>query len=814
MIGKDKKDKSKPKSVKSVLTILLFFTLIILINNAAAASLIKVYPRIENITIEPRFGYWYDTFNISFDCRYFKNATIELEIYDLSKHNWVKINKSYHTDPTGNAKKMSWLVKVCSGECSGNVKFRVLCDGEVISEYMGPEVLTTVASVFKNATVSPQVGYYDYQFNYSVEVPLQINKANLSLLVFDISLDRFKEYKYNSTYCIDYCSNSTSKVYWKLLNVFSKDYSGLAKFKFKYVDKFGVVHYSETYYGPILKSYKEVVYASGGGGGGGTTRVKDLIVFTNASVWYDKNNNNQQDPGEVAIGTYKTNFTFSVESNADKLILLVFDISSNIWKSYDEKFIGYNKVGNKFLWKNISVSEVDAKGLSKFKFIGYKSGQKEESQVFFGPYIERFVDEEWVKLIKPSKKPLEKPKIKLNVSPVTGGTQRYFEDYKFTITINHPNRANMSVLLFVYKPSTGIWRLVEYSKYNPALVVRSSDYNSSNIAVKHWIGTVFDKDDVNKEKYMCKIWYYDGWNLEKGDNETFYFSKEIYPVNNSVPMVNATIFPKVGYFDSDFGLRVRYADNDTEDIIFIKLNYMKLNERGEIVYDEKTRKFNINRPQGNEDLSKDFNLKLIPNRNVFFNYLAKNNLTELNLSYYIEYWDLGMEIEGLTPIKTGVKHIIIRPYNIYIERSMVNGETENISVNYYDPLVFKFFLSEPVNVTYAKLCIYLPSKGKYFNITSFSQKADTITFSLKRTPFVPTDVGKISTYHLEWKHEHSPKMLKESGKEIKIKRSINVLRDPFTFTSLILFSSSGTLKLLEVIFRKIRKKFGGEVKWS
>lgn len=729
MIGKDKKDKSKPKSVRSVLTILLFFTLIILINNAATASLIKVYPRIENITIEPRFGYWYDTFNISFDCRYFKNATIELEIYDLSKHNWVKINKSYHTDPTGNAKKMSWLVKVCSGECSGNVKFRVLCDGEVISEHIGPELLTT--SIFKNATVTPQTGHYNTTFNFSVEVPLQINKTNLSLYIFNFSSNSFDIYKYNTIYS----NSSNNKVYWRLSNIFSKNVSGLAKFKFGYINKFGAIHYSEIYYGPILKSYNEtpkIIYKITGGGGG--ILYRPYIKYKNATV----------EPNWILIGMKEVKFfNYSVEINKDEtLILEIYNLSSKKWENVGKG----KKIRVKDKWKykwavNLTLDK-NWKGISEYRF--YPEGRKEyASQIYYGPEIRTIegILTGWKKDIGVSDKPLKKPIINSSVNPYMG---RWFKKFTYTAEIKHPERANMTVVLFVYKPGTKEWKPVPWrgDRYN--CIIHSSDYDKNNVKIVNWTvekKDVFNEEDAGKHSKFY-IWYWDGYN-EYNESKGYFDGPDL--LINREPQFVRALKPKPESGSTRDVYEYTFEINDPEnDIIHGWLTIIDPLNRDHVI----------------EGWGKDgkISFRVGPNDGIFTEdklreFISKTNKSVFTSRYKLEYWDEGMKVIG--KIKTtdwfeGPNISLVR-----VEPKVYPPEPGK--GKYIDDFKYSIgFYSSKDNIICVNLTVFDPSNPKNFQTfptKTLSVSADTTNYTswkIKPKVFGPDDFGKTASYKIEW----------------------------------------------------------------
>jgi hypothetical protein len=135
-------------------------------------------------------------------------------------------------------------------------------------------------------------------------------------------------------------------------------------------------------------------------------------------------------------------------------------------------------------------------------------------QIYYGPEIsskeERMIA--WKEDIGVSDKRLDKPTMTCTVIPKE---ERWFKKFTYIALINHPDRVNMSVALFVYKPGSKDWEFVPWKPYKDNAIIREDAYENGDASVK-WISEgIFDKKDVNKPPYEYYIWYYDGYNEDK-----------------------------------------------------------------------------------------------------------------------------------------------------------------------------------------------------------------------------------------------------------------------------------------------------------
>lgn len=244
--------------------------------SATEPPILTLLPKLDNAAVYPEESEtWTQTLNYTVNCNFSMPASITLEIYNLSLHDWTTVGDETYTD-AGEWQTLTWNnVKICGGKCEGTSSYRFKYNETILLTESGPIIAPPppappAPKMFRNATVKPASGDYNDSFDYSVWV-VKLNKTtNITLEVYDIS-----SYEWRPMGEEGY----SKKGEWQLLtwadvtNVSAKDSAGVASYRFFFVEAGGERHESDVFYGPYLELYPTptptVIYRGGGGGGGG-----------------------------------------------------------------------------------------------------------------------------------------------------------------------------------------------------------------------------------------------------------------------------------------------------------------------------------------------------------------------------------------------------------------------------------------------------------------------------------------------------------------------------------------------------------------
>ena len=257
-----------------VLALILFITC-----SATEPPILTLLPKSDNAEVYPAESEtWTQTLNYTVNCNFSMPASITLEIYNLSLHDWTTVGDETYTD-AGEWQTLTWNnVKICGGKCEGTSSYRFKYNETILLTESGPIIAPPppappAPKMFRNATVKPASGDYNDSFDYSVWVKLN-KTTNITLEVYDIS-----SYERRPMGEEGY----SNKGEWQLLtwtgitNVSAKDSVGVASFRFFFIEAGGERHESDVFYGPYLELYPHptptpVIIRGGGGGGGGAVR--------------------------------------------------------------------------------------------------------------------------------------------------------------------------------------------------------------------------------------------------------------------------------------------------------------------------------------------------------------------------------------------------------------------------------------------------------------------------------------------------------------------------------------------------------------
>ena len=604
----------------------------------------------------------------------------------------------------------------------------------------------------ENPSVDPESGLWDQTFDYSVNCNFS-NRVDITLEVYNLSLPDWKnegDKTYNN-------SGEWEKLTWENVKLCSGECAGVSRYRFKYNETILLTKSGPTITPPPITILKE---------------------FKNGTV-------------KPAFGYYNDSFNYSVYVNLNKTIditLEVFDISKS---SYEWKIAGknqtYNKTGgwHKLTWNNVGgVFKGDCAGIASFRFYYIDASDKRhDSDLFYGPELisynetkiiekyyyggggggggghvsksrlEKMVKEileeeqleEWKREIGRLDKPISKPNITCNVTPET---ERWFKPFKYAATIKNPDRANMSLGLFVYKPGSGMWSIVKYKPYRSNVLILKNTtkfYNDENITYIEWdsIG-IFDEEDVNKNSsdYQYFIWYYDGYN----EDEVFFIGPENITENHE-PSVNGSVTPKIGTFIDSFKFEAYINDPDGDDEVYISL-YAEDPSNKTVLIGEKTVK--IKGGKGNTTW-------VVPSDEYPKDIFTAKNLgnKSFNSSFHFEYSDEGMEIMGRgKKISDSIPGPYVKPANV----TFINASVSPGTGKYSDKFTYKaeFFSSEN-NTIHATLCVYdpsNPSEWEPFDKNETGTGTIYITWSeVSPDVFGPDDFNKTGNYSIVWRDE-------------------------------------------------------------
>jgi hypothetical protein len=551
-----------------------------LVLTCSAVDLPVTQPKLENAVVNPQESVtWDQTFTYAVNCIFYDTASITLEVYSLSLHDWTAIGDRTYTG-TGEWQSLTWEnVQLCSGKCEGTSSYRFKYNGSILLTESGPTIappatLPPTVEIFNNAMVKPAYGHYNDSFTYSVFARLNQTR-NITLEVFDIS-----SYEWKTVGDAFY----TDKGNWQLLSwadvtdVSAVDSAGLSSYRFFFFDA-GARRESEVFYGPELGLYPTpvpapVVIHRGGGGlsRGGlledeflqkelAEKLEPLIVpgcdeieapvLISATVTRDR-------------GSWDYSVDVEHPNRADMWLTLVvycpgkgenYIVSSKaIWD--------YNETNRETVeWRGVNIfSEeyVNADEPPRYDIHyndGCNNGSWESSDMelpfFTSVLTEPSVSpEEWT---YKEHVEIEPPKlINATVTPKRGSWR---ESYDYCAVVVNPNRTAMNITLEVYCPSKNKICTHETRKINPSM------YNKTNMAKVEWRDVnAFSKDDVEAEespKYY--ILYNDSING---------YSKFSGPELNSAPVLsNYTVIPEMGTYKDVFVYKVDVMDDDGDDVV-------------------------------------------------------------------------------------------------------------------------------------------------------------------------------------------------------------------------------------------------------
>jgi hypothetical protein len=729
----------KHKMREIVVAISAFTALILLFFIACSATdLPVIQPRLEGASVYPDNGTWNRTFNYSVNCSFYNKVTITLEVYNLSLHDWWEPpkNGTYTYDGTGERKTLTWNnIKICSDECAGKSRYRFKYKGSVLKDihekeiHYGPEIKMVVPiptpALFENASVEPSVGEYNTLFNYSVELVnvTAVNPNKVTLVVRNPHTLEEPEFK-NVT-------SDGSRLKWSI-KPFEDDTQckGFAGYYFKYDGK----RWPEIvlYYGPGINMTGPPGEAGISGGGDGS--YEPWITYENATV----------DPRWVSIDVRgKKSFNYSVVvDKGDPLVLEIYNLSYNNWEKVGEGKNGKLKDDWKHEWTVDLILNEDWAGLSKYRF--YPEGrEKDASQIYYGPEIKMRALSEWKEEIGYSEKALKEPKIACDVTP---GEGKWFTEFTYTANITHPNRVDMTVALFVYKPRSETWEPVSWRGYRYNPIITSSDYDEHNTATVRWSiekTEIFNEADAGKESRYY-IWYWDG---ENEYNESSGYNEGPMLLANHEPELERALPPEPEYGSThnvyEYLFEVSDPDDETVQGWLTVIDPLG-NERK--ITEEPGKKGYIRFIVGpDQRVFTDENMK------GYINQTGNNSFTS---HYQLEYWDEGMVVMG----KTKTTQWFVGPNVSLVKVQPYDEPPKPERGKYADEFEYGArFYSSRDNTIWSNLTIYDPSDPEHahqtFATKNLSVASDTtgrVTWWVRPEVFGSDDFGKIARYEIAW----------------------------------------------------------------
>ena len=581
----------------------------------------------------------------------------------------------------------------------------------------------------ENVSVYPSTSnMYDQLFNYTVTCTF-LNEVNILLEVYNLSDQEWRAVGYR-TYEE---GPDPQKLNWSS-KICSGECEGLSWYRFKYNDVILL-----TKQGPAITKIKKTY---GGGGGGGY--YGSWITYTNATV----------DPNWVSIGLRdeKKTFNYSVIVDNDAtLILRLYNQSNNEWVEFGEGKKTKTKSERLHEWTvNLTLDE-NWYGICKYQFYP-KEWKDEASQIYYGPEIkskeERMMV--WKEDIGISDKRLKKPIIECTVMPKE---ERWFKKYTYTALINHPDRVNMTVALFVYKPGSKDWEFVPWKPYKDNAIISEDNYENGAATVKWTSEGIFDKTDVNKPPYEYYIWFYDGYNEGK-----VYFTGPEDVTENQEPTVIGIVRPEKGTIWTPFKYTASISDMNADDTVYISLYVKNPSDKAVLIGEETV---TIRGGDGNATW-------VVPSNEYPERIFTTENIgnKSFNSSFYFEYSDEGMEIMGSGKNTSDtIPGPDVKPANVAFINATVSPETGKYSDNY--TYKAEFYTAESNTIT-ATLRIYDPSNpSEYENfITKEVNGTGHIYISWQEVSpdvFGPDDFNKTGKYSIVWRDKRLQMKEKEEG---------------------------------------------------
>jgi hypothetical protein len=631
----------------------------------------------------------------------------------------------------------------------------------------------------------------DQLFNYTVTCTFS-NEVNILLEVYNLSDQEWRAVGYRTYNDI----SDPQKLNWSS-KICSGECEGLSWYRFKYNDVILL-----TKQGPTITK-TEKTYGGGGGGGGGY--YEPWITYTSATV----------DPNWVSIGLRdeKKTFNYSVIVDNDAtLILMIYNPSSNEWEEFGEGKKSKTKSERLHEWTVNLTLDKNWYGICKYQFYP-EEWKTEASQIYYGPEIsskeERMMA--WKEDIGVSDKRLDVPTMTCTVMPKE---ERWFKKFTYTALINHPDRINMTVALFVYKPGSKDWEFVPWKPYKDNAIISGDDYENGDASVKWTSEGIFDEKDVNKPPYKYYIWYYDGYNEDK-----VYFTGPEDVTENQEPTVTGSVTPENGTIWTHFKYTADIHDKNADDTVYISL-YVKDPSDKAVLIGEKT----VTIRGGNGNATWVVPSNEYPERIFTTENMGNNSFYS---SFYFDYSDEGMVIMGSGKNTSDtIPGPYVKPANVAFINATVTPETGK----YSDKFTYKaeFYTAENNTIT-ATLRIYDPSNpSEYENFITKDVTGTGYIYILWQevSPdvFGPDDFNKTGKYSIVWRDKRLQMEEKEEGPwdGPQINKGIPILGGvalpvtliivvPLVIPSMLFLSPFFRKKGVETV-KKEKKKKGEEIK--
>ncbi|NQE54381.1 hypothetical protein C5S29_12385 [ANME-1 cluster archaeon GoMg3.2] len=694
----------------------------------------------KNATVNPDSGYYNTPFSYGVEVN--TSEDVVLMVYDISIDEWKDKGKG---TKTGN--KWEWENIQFKKDGAGFASYKFVAGTHVSRIYDGPTLMKipTAEEIFKNATVYPSKGDFSTAFNYTVEVNNTYSGIEISNVTLEV---------YNGSWRHKGPGTSRpggNRWEWKDIT-FGEGYEGVAKYKFLCNNKYK----SAVYDGPLLLTETPTIIISGGGGGGGGS-YKPYIRYENAIV----------DPSWEVIGVREEkSFNYSVDVDRDvSLVLAIYNASSKEWE--EKGGIG-EESRHKDRWRhewrvNLTLDK-NWEGTSKYRFYPDKQ-ERYASQIFYGPEIKTTEASlaGWKKEIGVAEKALKEPE--LSSATVTPTKDYWFKKFTYTAEIEHPDRANMTVVLFVYKPGSKEWKPVPWRGYRYNPIIHSSDYDESSSATVSWTvekKEVFDEGDAG-QRSAFHFWYWDGYNEYKESKGSKIDGPTL--LANEAPEFVKAVTPNPEYGSTHTVYTYTFEVNDPDnDTVY-----------GWLTITDPLNEEHVIEGTGKEGVIK---FRVGPGLGIFTEdklreYINKTNEALFTSQYRLEYWDDGMAVNGEEAKTTAWfegPHVSL----IRIEPKM--EPPDPVSGKYADEFEYHVgFYSSKDNTFWLDLSIHDPSNPEHAHQTlrtkRLSVSADTTNYTswkVKPEVFGPGDFGKNASYAIAWEDEVGNKgVLEGSGPYIE-----------------------------------------------
>ena len=693
-------------------------------------------PAVEKAHVSPPVGNYTDSFNYTADVRFYEEAEIELQLHHPIQKDWITYDTQIYT---GNRswETLRWNLIPSDRAWEGeNVSYRFRWDNTYLYYGKGPYIKEEIAISpvervkFKNATVYPSKGNFSTAFNYTVEV------INSGIEINNVTLEVYDEYDKSWRHEGPGTNKPADGKRWEWQDIkFGEGYEGIAKYKFRCNNEYE----SAVYEGPLMLSETPqtvILSGGGGGGGGGGSSYKPYMQYENANV--------EPDFVLISVRGRKT-FDYSVEVDKnDPLILEVYNLSSNVW---EEKGKGAkSKLKDTWMHEWTVNLTLNKPGYGKYRFYPEKK-EKYTSQIYYGPEIRMSSVSEWKSDIGILDKELKEPEINCTVTPEE---EKWFKKFTYTATIDHPDRANMTVVLFVYKPGSDDWKTVPWRGYRYNPLINQNDYDEKNTATVTWTvekKDIFDEKDTGAASEFY-IWYWDGYN-------EYYESIGNYPgpwllANHEPEFVkNFKPKPETGSTHSvyEYKFEIHDPDNDTVEGLLTVIDAVgEEHVIGDDKYNEGYLTFIVGQDHD------------IFTRAKLERYTNSTGKAVFTSRYRLEYWDEGMIVDGKTE-KEPEKGWFTGPNVTAVTVTPTKPEVKPSEGTYADEFEYRLeFYSSRENTITLKIMIYDPSNRTEpwspIAVKDLRVAADTtepVSWTVKPEVFGPEDAGKTARYTIMWR---------------------------------------------------------------